>query len=227
MDILAAKCVIFFPSSDWDGTPRYWKLEYWASKHSKKHQNTPLLNHHDTRQPRNHQRKIENVHLKKSTYCLDKFLQDKIGFLKKKLYNKQKIIDNLINLLNDVTTKRDEAKFSCKSFQIKTTSQKANNVNETISSNRFSIAQNKNQVNVAKEQVPAAPSNTSTKQNIENYQNSNTITQCRSEAWSRGGGWDVNPLVYRQWLLCHVTFFKWVNITSSIRTTYSPSFNKM
>ena len=165
--------------------------------------------------------------MKKSAYCLDKFLQDKIGFLKKKLYNKQKIIDNLINLLNDVTRKRDEAKFSCKSFQIKTTSQKANNINETISSNRFSIAQNKNQVNVAKEQVAAAPSNTSTKQNIENYQNSNTITQCRSEAWSRGGGWDVNPLVYRQWLLCHVTFFKWVNITSSIRTTYSPSFNKM
>ena len=105
--------------------------------------------------------------MKKSTYCLDKFVQDKIGFLKKKLYNKQKIIDNLINLLNDVTTKRDEAKFSCKSFQIKTTSQKANNINETISSNRFSIAQNKNQVNVAKEQVAAAPSNTSTKQNIQ------------------------------------------------------------
>ena len=83
------------------------------------------------------------------------------------MYNKQKIIDNLINLLNDVTTKRDEAKFSCKSFQIKTTSQKANNINETISSNRFSIAQNKNQVNVAKEQVAAAPSNTSTKQNIQ------------------------------------------------------------
>ena len=105
--------------------------------------------------------------MKKSTYCLDKFVQDKIGFLKKKLYNKQKVIDNLINLLNDVTTKRDEAKFSCKSFQIKTTSQKANNINETISSNRFSIAQNKNQVNVAKEQVAAAPSNTSTKQNIQ------------------------------------------------------------
>ena len=98
---------------------------------------------------------------------MDKFVQGKIGFLKKKLYNKQKIIDNLINLLNDVTTKRDEAKFSCKSFQIKTTSQKANNINETISSNRFSIAQNKNQVNVAKEQVAAAPSNTSTKQNIQ------------------------------------------------------------
>ena len=98
---------------------------------------------------------------------MDKFVQDKIGFLKKKLYNKQKIIDNLINLLNDVTTKCDEAKFSCKSFQIKTTSQKANNINETISSNRFSIAQNKNQVNVAKEQVAAAPSNTSTKQNIQ------------------------------------------------------------
>ena len=78
--------------------------------------------------------------MKKSTYCLDKFLQDKIGFLKKKLYNKQKIIDNLINLLNDATRKRDEAKFSCKSFQIKTTSEKANNINETISSNRFSIA---------------------------------------------------------------------------------------
>ena len=34
--------------------------------------------------------------------------------------NKQKIVDNLINLLNDVTKKRDETSFSCKSLQIKT-----------------------------------------------------------------------------------------------------------
>ena len=88
--------------------------------------NTPLLNHHDTPQPRNHQRKIENAHLNKSTYCLDKFLQEEIGFLRKELVTKQKIIDNLIiSLLNDVTTKRDEINFSCKSLQIKNTSEKA------------------------------------------------------------------------------------------------------
>ena len=37
---------------------------------------------------------------------------------------------------------------------------------ETISSNRFSIAQNKNQFNVVKEKLTAAPSDISTKQNI-------------------------------------------------------------
>ena len=83
--------------------------------------------------------------------------------------NKQKIIDNLINLLNGVTTRRDETNFFYKSLQIKTTSEKASHINETISSNRFSIAQNKNQLNVAKEQLTAAPLDTSTKQNIENF----------------------------------------------------------
>ena len=58
--------------------------------------NTPLLNHYDTPQPLNHQRKIENVHLNESGYCLDNFLQEEIGFLKKELNNKQNIIDNLI-----------------------------------------------------------------------------------------------------------------------------------
>ena len=37
---------------------------------------------------------------------------------------------------------------------------------ETISSNRFSIAQNKNQFNVVKKKLTAAPSDISTKQNI-------------------------------------------------------------
>ena len=87
--------------------------------------NTPLLNHYDTPQPRNHQTKIENAHLNKSPYCLDNFLQEEIGFLRKKLDNKQKIIDNLINLLNGVTTTCDETNFSCKSLQIKTTSEKS------------------------------------------------------------------------------------------------------
>ena len=54
--------------------------------------NTPLLNHYDTAQPRNHQREIENAHLNKSLYCLNNFLQEKIGFLRKELDNKQKII---------------------------------------------------------------------------------------------------------------------------------------
>ena len=54
--------------------------------------------------------------------------------------NKQKVIDNLINLLNGVTTKLDETNFSCKSLQIKTTSEKASHINETSSSNRLSIA---------------------------------------------------------------------------------------
>ena len=107
--------------------------------------------------------------MNKSIYCLDKFLQEEIGFLSKELHNKQKIIDNLINLLNGVTTKRDEINFSCKSLQIKNTSKKACHINETINSNRFSIAQNKNQLNVAKEQLTVAPSDTSTKQNIKNF----------------------------------------------------------
>ena len=65
--------------------------------------------------------------------------------------NKQKVIDNLINRLNVVTTKGDETNFSCKSWQIKNTSEKAGHINETISFNRFSVAQNKSQLNVAKE----------------------------------------------------------------------------
>ena len=124
--------------------------------------NTPLLNRYDTPQPRNHERKTENAHLNKSAYCLDNFLQEEISFLKKELDNKKKVIDNLINLLNGVTTKRDETNFSCKNLQIK-------NTNETISSNRFSIAQNKSQLNVAKEQLTAAPSDTST--NSDNINN--------------------------------------------------------
>ena len=52
--------------------------------------NTPVLNHYDTPRPRNRQRKVENTHLNKSTYCLDKFLQEEICLLKKKLDNKQK-----------------------------------------------------------------------------------------------------------------------------------------
>ena len=70
---------------------------------------------------------------------MDNFLQEEISFLKKELDNKQKVIDNLINLLNGVTTKLDKTNFSCKSLQIKTTSEKASHINETISSNRFSI----------------------------------------------------------------------------------------
>ena len=66
--------------------------------------------------------------------------------------------------------------FSCKRLQIKNASEKACHINETISSSRFSIAQNKNQLNVAKEQLTAAPSDTSTKQNIKNFQNCNTVT---------------------------------------------------
>ena len=49
---------------------------------------------------------------------------------------------------------------------------KASNINhETISSNRFSIAQNKNELNLVKEKLTATPSDTSTKKNIENFQN--------------------------------------------------------
>ena len=74
---------------------------------------------------------------------MDNFLLEEINFLRKELDNKQKVIDNLINLLNGVTTKRDKTNFSCKSLQIKNTSEKTSHINETISSNRFSIAQNK------------------------------------------------------------------------------------
>ena len=49
--------------------------------------NTPLLHHHDTPQPRNHLRKIENAHFNSSIYCFGKFLQGEIGFLSKKLDN--------------------------------------------------------------------------------------------------------------------------------------------
>ena len=81
--------------------------------------------------------------------------------------NKQKVIDNLINLLNGVTTKRDEKNFSCKSLQIKNTSEKASHINETISFNnaliKRSVARNESQLNVAKEQLTATPSDTSTK----------------------------------------------------------------
>ena len=91
--------------------------------------------------------------------------------------NKQKNIDHLINLLNDATKKRDERNFSCKSLQNKNTFEKASNINDdTISSNRSSIAQNKNQLNVAKEKLKAAPSDTSAKQNIENFQNCDTVS---------------------------------------------------
>ena len=38
--------------------------------------NIPLLNDHNTPQHHNHQRKIENAHLNKPTYCFDKFLQE-------------------------------------------------------------------------------------------------------------------------------------------------------
>ena len=79
-------------------------------------ENTPLLNRIDTLKPRNHERKTENAHLNKSAYCLDNFLLEEISFLRKELDNKQKVIDNLINLLIGVTTKRDETNFSCKSL---------------------------------------------------------------------------------------------------------------
>ena len=149
--------------------------------------NTPLLNLYDTPQPRNHERKTENAHLNKSAYYLDNFLQEEISFLRKELDNKQKVIDSLINLLNGVTTMGDETNFSCKSLQIKNTSEKASHINETMSFNGFSIAQNKSQLNVAKEQLTAAPSDTSTKQIFENIQNFNTVSdninnQCKEES---------------------------------------------
>ena len=52
---------------------------------------------------------------------MDNFLQEEISFLRKELDNQQKVIDNLINLLNGVSTKRDKTKISCKSLQIKNT----------------------------------------------------------------------------------------------------------
>ena len=73
----------------------------------------PLLHHDDTPEPRIHQKKTKNSYLNKSTYCSDKFLyalsflKRKSVFLKTELGNKQIIIENLINLLNKVTTKRD------------------------------------------------------------------------------------------------------------------------
>ena len=64
--------------------------------------------------------------------------------------NKQTIIDSLTNLSNGVTTKYDETNFPCETLQIKTTSEKVRKINETISSNRSSIAQNKSQLDGAK-----------------------------------------------------------------------------
>ena len=139
--------------------------------------NTPLLNRYNTPQPRNHERKKGNAHLNKSAYCLDNSLQEEISFLRKELDNKQKVIDNLINLLNGVTTKGEKTNFSCKILQMKNTSEKASHINEMISSNRSSIAQNKSQLNVAKVQLTAAPSDTSTKQIFENFQNFNTVSE--------------------------------------------------
>ena len=69
---------------------------------------TPLLYHHDTSQPRNRTRSIENVHWNKSAHGLDEFLLEEIGLTRKELDNKQKIIHDLIHLLNDVTAKRGE-----------------------------------------------------------------------------------------------------------------------
>ena len=115
------------------------------------------------------------------------FLQEEISFLRKELNNKQKVIENLKNLFNGITTKRDETNFSSKSLQIKNTSEKASHINETISSNRFSIAQNKSQLNVAKEQLTATPSDTYTKKIFENFQNCNTVSdninnQCKEKS---------------------------------------------
>ena len=56
-----------------------------------------------------------------------------------------------------------------KKLKIKNTSGKASHINKTISYNRFSTAQNKNQLNAAKEQLTAAPSHTSAKQVFENF----------------------------------------------------------
>ena len=67
-------------------------------------------------QPRNHERKIENAQLNKSAYGLGNSLQQKISFVRMELDKKQKVTDNLINLLNGVTIKRDETNSSCKSL---------------------------------------------------------------------------------------------------------------
>ena len=55
------------------------------------------------------------------------------------------------------------------------TSGKGSHISETISSDRFSIAQNKSQLKVAKEQLTAALSDTSTRQTFENFQNCNIV----------------------------------------------------
>ena len=57
-------------------------IEYANTELENIEKNSPLLNHHNTLQPRNQHRKIENAHLNKSTYCLYKFLQEKNGFLR-------------------------------------------------------------------------------------------------------------------------------------------------
>ena len=92
----------------------------------------------------------------------------------------------MINLLNGVTTKCNKTNFSCNGLQIKSTSEKASNVNdETISSNRFSIAQNKKQLNVAKEKSTAAASDIFTKQIIENFQNCDTVSDDVNNQWNK------------------------------------------
>ena len=71
-------------------------------------------------------------------------------------------------------------------MQIKSTSEKASNVNdETISSNRFSIAQNEKQLNVAKEKSTAAASDIFTKQIIENFQNCDTVSDDVNNQWNK------------------------------------------
>ena len=77
-------------------------------------------------------------------------------------------------------------------MQIKTASEKASNNDETISSNRFSVAHCKIQVNVVKEKLMATPSNTSTLQSIENFQNCGTFSdninhQCNKNSLSLEG----------------------------------------
>ena len=47
--------------------------------------NTPRLNQHNTPQPRNYHRKIDNAHLDTSTSYLDNFLQEETGFFRKEL----------------------------------------------------------------------------------------------------------------------------------------------
>ena len=77
-------------------------------------------------------------------------------------------------------------------MQIKTSSEKASNNDETISSNRFSITQCKIQVNVVKEKLTATPSNTSTLQSLENFLNCGTFSeninhQCNKSSLSLEG----------------------------------------